>query len=157
MWFRPFLQSTIHIYLGLPYILKKWNCHKFSLKKDVLLEFYFLPNVLNFLIIWSRSNIVSHHLAGPGSIPCRVRLPGWGFFRGFPSTVKQMSSHLSPDIIGHHLVLCIDVGFPSAARQETKVKCLWSNGRVVEWAVTMVKRWKGSRMSCDVDETTGGL
>ena len=33
----------------------------------------------------------------------------------------------------------------------------WSNGRVGEWAVTLVKRWKGFRMSCDVDEVTKRL
>ena len=33
----------------------------------------------------------------------------------------------------------------------------WSNGRVGEWVVTWVKRWKGWRMSCDVGEVTDSL
>ena len=33
----------------------------------------------------------------------------------------------------------------------------WSNGRVGEWAVTLVKRRKGWRMSCDEDEVTKRL
>ena len=32
----------------------------------------------------------------------------------------------------------------------------WSNGRFGEWAVTYVKRRKGWRMSCDVDEVRKG-
>ena len=31
----------------------------------------------------------------------------------------------------------------------------WNNGRVGEWAVTWVKRWKRCRMSCDVGGVTG--
>ena len=53
-----------------------------------------------------RSNIVSSHLAGPGSIPGGVSFSDWGFLRGFSSSVRQMSGklrpHLSPDIIGYH-------------------------------------------------------
>ena len=33
----------------------------------------------------------------------------------------------------------------------------WRNGRVGEWAVTLVKRWNGWRMSCDVGEVTEKL
>ena len=46
-----------------------------------------------------------------------------------------------------------------AVRQMTYVKCLWrrwSYGRVVEWAVTKVKRRKGWKMSCAVGEATKG-
>ena len=36
------------------------------------------------------------------------QIPGWGFFRGFPSAIRQMSGKLrsqpSPDIIGHHKI-----------------------------------------------------
>ena len=46
------------------------------------------------------------HLVGPGSIPSQVSFPGWGFFQGFSSTVRQMLGklrpHPSPNIIGHH-------------------------------------------------------
>ena len=33
----------------------------------------------------------------------------------------------------------------------------WSGGRVVDWAVAYMKRWKGWRMSCDVREAVEGL
>ena len=33
----------------------------------------------------------------------------------------------------------------------------WSNGRIEEWAATLVKRRKGWRMSCDVSEATESL
>ena len=36
------------------------------------------------------------HAAGPGSIPGRDRFPGWGFFRGFSSPVRQMSGGFRP-------------------------------------------------------------
>ena len=34
--------------------------------------------------------------AGPGSIPGRDKLPGWGFYRGFSPTVRQMSGSFRP-------------------------------------------------------------
>ena len=36
------------------------------------------------------------HAAGPGSIPGRDKFPGWGFFRGFPSPIRQMSGNFRP-------------------------------------------------------------
>ena len=36
------------------------------------------------------------HAAGPGSIPGRDRFPGWGFFQGFSSPVRQMSGNFRP-------------------------------------------------------------
>ena len=36
------------------------------------------------------------HAVGPGSIPGRVRFPGWGFFRGYSSPVRQMSGNFRP-------------------------------------------------------------
>ena len=36
------------------------------------------------------------YAAGPGSIPDRDKFPGWGFFRGFSSPVRQMSGSLKP-------------------------------------------------------------
>ena len=55
---------------------------------------------------WSRGNMVASHLAGLGSIPSQVNFPGWGFFWGFSSTIRQMSGKLGPqtslEIIGHH-------------------------------------------------------
>ena len=36
------------------------------------------------------------HAAGPGSIPGRDRFPGWGFFRGFSSPVRQMLGSFRP-------------------------------------------------------------
>ena len=38
-------------------------------------------------------NMSACHAAGPGSIPGRDRFPGWGFFRGFSSPVRQMSGN----------------------------------------------------------------
>ena len=79
---------------------------------DYNVENYILP--LDWLLIsyscwpplWSRGKIIASHLAGSGSIPDRVSFPGWGFLRGFSSTIRQMSGKLrpqpSPDIIGHH-------------------------------------------------------
>ena len=56
--------------------------------------------------LWSSSNIIASHLAGPSSISGRVSFPGWDFFCGFPSTVRQMLGKLRPHsslhIIGHH-------------------------------------------------------
>ena len=58
------------------------------------------------LSLWSMDNIIASHLAGLGSIPGLVSFPGWGFFWGYSSTVRQMSGKLRPhpplDIIGHH-------------------------------------------------------
>ena len=49
--------------------------------------------------LWSRSNIVASHLAGPGSIPSRVSFPGFSF----SSTVRQMKGKLRPpSISGYH-------------------------------------------------------
>ena len=36
------------------------------------------------------------HAADPGSIPGRVKFPGWGFFGGFSSPVRQMSGSFRP-------------------------------------------------------------
>ena len=36
------------------------------------------------------------HAAGPGSIPSWDKFPGWGFFRGFSSPVRQMSGSFRP-------------------------------------------------------------
>ena len=36
------------------------------------------------------------HAAGPGSIPDHDKFPGWGFFRGFSSPVRQMSGNFRP-------------------------------------------------------------
>ena len=47
-------------------------------------------------VLWSRGNIVASHLAGPGSIPVRVSLPGFGFFPGFSTTLRQISENLGP-------------------------------------------------------------
>ena len=50
---------------------------------------------------WSRGNIKRVRFD-----PGRVSFSSWGFFRGFSSTVRQMSGksrpHPSPDNIGHH-------------------------------------------------------
>ena len=47
-------------------------------------------------------NIGTSHPVAPGSIlPGRVSFLGYGFSRGFSSTVRQMP-HPSPNIIGHH-------------------------------------------------------
>ena len=36
------------------------------------------------------------HAAGPRSLPGRDRFPGWGFFQGFSSHVRQMSGNFMP-------------------------------------------------------------
>ena len=36
------------------------------------------------------------HATGPGSIPGRDKFPGWDFFRGFSSPVRQMSGSFRP-------------------------------------------------------------
>ena len=40
---------------------------------------------------------------------------------------------------------------------ENELWCRWSNGRVGEWAVMLVKRRKGWRMSCEVGEVMESL
>ena len=67
-----------------------------------------LFNIVLSTVIWDlRGNIFVSHPASPGSLPGRVSFRRWGFFRGFYSTVRQMSGklrpHLFPDIIGHHI------------------------------------------------------
>ena len=49
-----------------------------------------------------------------------------------------------------------DVG-QAKERLENELWRRWSNGRVGEWAVTLVKRGKGWRMSCDIGEATENL
>ena len=40
---------------------------------------------------------------------------------------------------------------------ENELWCRWSNWRLGEWAMTLVKRRKGWRMSCDLGEVTESL
>ena len=42
------------------------------------------------------SSMRACHAAGPGSIPGRDKFPGWSFFRGFSSPVRQMSGSFRP-------------------------------------------------------------
>ena len=46
------------------------------------------------------------HAAGPGSIPGRDKFPGWGFFWGFSSLVRQMSGRFRPPKVSkYHLAI----------------------------------------------------
>ena len=46
------------------------------------------------------------HAVGPGSIPGRDKIPGWGFFGFFSSPIRQMSGSFRPQgpgiLFGHH-------------------------------------------------------
>ena len=55
--------------------------------------------------LWSRGNIVISHAAGPGSIPRRVNSLVEVFFRGFPSTVWQMSGNLGHIRPRYHMAI----------------------------------------------------
>ena len=46
--------------------------------------------------LWPGSNVIASHPAGPGSIPGQVSFPGWGLYRCFLSTIRQMSGKLRP-------------------------------------------------------------
>ena len=83
-------------------------CTTFHVLTDKLtagIQYVFLYQYLSFNIQFSinyikerncRGNIVASHLAAPGSIPGRINFPGWRFFRGFPSTARQMPGKRKP-------------------------------------------------------------
>ena len=58
-------------------------------------------------LLWCRDNIVTSHESGPGFDPWSGQFPGWGFFRGFPSPLRQISGnlgHIRPRLsYGHHI------------------------------------------------------
>ena len=83
------------------------------------------------------------HAAGPGSIPGRDKFPGWGFFRGYSSPVRQMSgsfrppwfpeNHLAIIIIHHHslrgpMTWDVDAAYHlKYTYTEAYSDCLWTN------------------------------
>ena len=76
----------------------------------------------------SRGNIVTSHAAGPGSIPGRVSFVIEFFFRGFPSTARQMSGNSSPVFISSSE--CLPKGRSFTANSGTKAAVLlkgWSS------------------------------
>ena len=86
--------------------------------ENFFLLYWFLPNFtvyshwhIEILNIWvhrcgTGGSMRACHAAGPGSIPDRDKFPGWGFFRGFSSPVRQISGSFRPQgpriSFGHH-------------------------------------------------------
>ena len=64
------------------------------------------------------------HAAGPGSIPCRDRFPGWGFFGFFCSPVRQMSENFRPTKVPeYHLAAIIIISYSPC--RNGRVCALW--------------------------------
>ena len=90
------------------------QCHECD--KAFSRKFYFLDKepfgngclILAGSPLWSRGNIMASHAVGPGSILGLVSFLVKGFFRGFPSTVRQMSGNLGHNrprlSYGHHII-----------------------------------------------------
>ena len=89
------------------------------------------------------------HAAGPGSIPSRDKFPGWGFFRGFSSPVRQMSGSFrpprSPNIIWPSLSSSIIIH--SRHQWPEMLTCpktskIHTFQTVIMWTLILVLHWK---------------
>ena len=108
---QPFRCFTYVIALFQPFFrFYVTGCSLTSLGEPPMLKHFRPP-------LWSMGNIVTSHAAGPGSIPGHVSLL-IEVFRGFPSTVRQMSGNLGhirlPLSYGHHIssksyIICLQM------------------------------------------------
>ena len=105
---RRRLVTALNVKFDVVVIRKKTRCWHITdivpcfINNDVI-----ILAIITWPLLWSRGNIVASHVAGPGSIPCRVNFLVEVSFRGFPSTVRQMSGnlgHIRPRLsYGHHI------------------------------------------------------
>ena len=88
-----------------------WHCADHTLREA---RHCVTSSVLSWSPLWSKGNIVTSHAVGPGSIPGRSVSWLWSF-RGFPSTIGQMSanfSHIHPRLSYGHFIYGVPFKHP---------------------------------------------